>query len=155
MTRESWVSVSEALAHSLTQIEIRRMLLTLTHGPRKFERPAHPHSPHGILRVFRNTGRELSWTLIMASSGGIYRHFWKSIKVKQQTKDSTRFCWLRGISIGEQTGIFQIKAGNISTVSTWKAGRRRRTRKSSLLAVLVLFGQNMLMLLKGKSSTRN
>ena len=66
----------------------------------------------------------------------------------------TLFFSHRGILIGEQTGTFQIKVGNISTASIWKAGRKQRIRKNCLLVVLVLFGRNTLMLLRGKTLTR-
>jgi hypothetical protein len=58
------------LAHSLTKIEIRKSQLTLTHGPRKFERPAHAHSPHGILRVFRNTAIDPAAILLQQQLAG-------------------------------------------------------------------------------------
>ena len=60
----------------------------------------------------------------------------------------------RGISTGEPTGTFQIKAGNISTASTWKAGRIRRKKKNSLSAALAPCGLSTSTQLKGKSSTK-
>ena len=66
-------------------------------------------------------------------------------------KGLTQFCWRRGILIGVQTGIFQIKVGNISTASIWKAGQKRKSRKKCLSADLALSGLNTLTQLKGKS----